>query len=158
MKAKICWDPAISAYRLQMPYEKFKTEKIVEFLKTNIPYDFRQWDPNTKIWTFTEPYFDGVLKFCNIIYTASEVATVTRQQVEQAQQGRSSSNLTKGGTTGLDADLSAFMRLIPFDAAQKAYRAAALAFHPDRNPQGTMENMSKLNMLWTRIEKELYKQ
>ena len=48
----------------------------------------------------------------------------------------------------IDQTLADFMKLLPFDAAQSAYRKAAIALHPDKG--GSMDSMSKLNVLWTK--------
>ena len=67
-KAMIWWDKDVSAYRLKLEHSGNILTKVVDFLKQNIPYDYRQWDPDTKIWTFTETYYDGVNKFCNVMF------------------------------------------------------------------------------------------
>lgn len=156
-KCVIFWDVKLSAYQLQMklgygPTEKLKLEKTVEFLKGAIPHSDRNWDPSTKTWTFTEKYLDGVQKFCVLIFGAQEVATLTRDKVE----GQSKS-ISVHGVNGIDTTLLDFMKLLPFEAAQAAYKRAALFLHPDR-PGGSMELMSKLNQAWSKIEREVYHQ
>ena len=47
------------------------------------------------------------------------------------------------------------MKLLPFDAAQSAYRKAALLLHPNKG--GDKEKMTRVNALWSRIENELYR-
>lgn len=159
-KAQLFWDSSVSAYRLKMHGDWSKTEKIVQFLKQQIPHSDRELkvdiDPKTNkkdyTWTFTEKYFDGTVKFLHIVFGAGEVAVVTRAQVEAAQQPR----VPIASGSPLGNICLEFMQTIPFEAAQKAYREAAIRCHPDRG--GNMEQMSKINALWTKIQKEIYGQ
>ena len=160
-KAQLFWDSTIQAYRLKMQGEWSKTEKIVEFLKKQIPHSDRNLDvkedPSTHkkdyTWTFTEKYFDGTVKFLELVFGKTEIAIITRQQVEAAQAPRSAmiSNSSPQATMCFE-----FLKAIPYEAAQKAYREAAIRCHPDRG--GNMEQMSTINALWTRIQKEIYGQ
>lgn len=159
-KASVFWDSSVQAYRLKMQGDYHKIEKCVEFLKAQIPHSDRELvvktDPNGKkdyTWTFTEKYYDGTLKFLQLIYGASEVASVTRQQVEAAQQPRMP--LSVNGNP-LAASCYEFLKALSYEDAQKAYRSAAIRLHPDRG--GDMEQMSKVNALWTKLQKELYGQ
>lgn len=150
-KCVIFWDIKIQAYQLQMKGDFQKIEKAVAFLKQAIPHSDRNWDPTSKTWTFTEKYLDGVQKFCVILFGGQEVACLTRDKVEGQ-----SKNISVSSTNTLDVALLTFMKLLPFEAAQAAYRRASLTLHPDRG--GDMESMTKLNQAWSRIEKEVYKQ
>ena len=149
-KCVIFWDVKIQAYQLQMKSDFGKIEKTVQFLKGAIPHSDRNWEPTTKTWTFTEKYLDGVQKFCVLIFGNQEVACLTRDKVE----GQSKISVSSSNT--LDSALLTFMKLLPFEAAQAAYRRASLALHPDRG--GDMESMTKLNQAWSKIEKEMYHQ
>lgn len=150
-KCQIWWDDSILAYRAKFPFK----QTVVEFLKKNIPHTERSWDESTKIWTFTESYLAGMTQFCQLVYGNSEVAVVTRQQTEQAKQPRQGISPSK--LTSTDAQLAEFMRLIPYEAAKAAYRQAAILLHPDKRG-GDMETMSKVNAIWTKIQKEVYGQ
>jgi hypothetical protein len=147
VKARIWWDSSIQAYKLQTT---FKPE-LVEFLKKQIPVSDRSWDNNTKIWTFTEGYLDGVRKLCILLYGNNDVAVLDRKTVE----GQSTRTVSVSNLNTLDTLCVQFVKLLPFDAAQSAYRKASLVLHPDR-PGGNMEKMSQLNTIWTRLEKELW--
>ena len=161
-KAQLFWDSSVQAYRLKMTGDWSKTEKIVEFLKKQIPHSDRNLDvvidpknPHKKdhTWTFTEKYFDGTVAFLHLIFGKSEVAIITRQQVEAAQQPRMP---LAASSNPLASAAFEFLKAIPFEAAQKAYREAAIRLHPDRG--GSMEKMAQVNSLWTKIEKEIYGQ
>jgi hypothetical protein len=160
-KAQLFWDSSVQAYRLKMQGEWSKTEKIVEFLKKQIPHSDRNLDvkedPSTHkkdyTWTFTEKYFDGTVKFLELVFGKTEIAIITRQQVEAAQQPRQG---IVSSSSPLHSAAYSFLKAIPFESAQKAYRDAAMRLHPDRG--GSMEKMAEVNALWTKLEKELYGQ
>ena len=151
-KAKVWWDPGVQAYRSSFPFK----QQVVDFLKGNIPHSDRSFDNQTKVWTFTEQYFDGMVKFLQLAYGTSEVATVSKLQYEQAQNAARSNTNAVRKLDSKDADLAEFMHLLPYEAAREAYRKASFILHPDKG--GDMEKMSKLNALWTRIQKEIYGQ
>ena len=161
-KAQLFWDTSVQAYRLKMHGDWAKTEKIVAFLKQQIPHSDRNLDvnidPKTQkkdyTWTFTEKYFDGTVKFLHLVFGSGEVAVITRAQVEAAQAPRLP--LSGAASNPTAQACYEFMKSIPFEAAQKAYREAAIRLHPDRG--GNMEQMSTVNALWTRIQKEIYGQ
>jgi hypothetical protein len=163
-KAQLFWDSKIEAYRLKIHGEWAKTEKIVNFLKTQIPHSDRSLDvvvdPNGKkdyTWTFTEKYFDGTVQFLRLVFNnPADIAIITRQQVEAAQQPRQAMQ-TSAGTPQAQMCYE-FMKAIPYEAARQAYRKAASLLHPDVNKTGDMGDMSQVNALWTRIEKEIYGQ
>jgi hypothetical protein len=138
-----------------------KIEKCVAFLKQQIPHSDRELivkeDPVTHkkdyTWTFTEKYYDGTVKFLHLIFGATEVACVTRAQVEAAQQPRMNMQTAGSPTASLCYE---FLKALTYEDAQKAYRSAATRLHPDRG--GDMEQMSRVNSLWTKLQKELYNQ
>ena len=150
-KCMIYWDVKVQAYQLQMKGDFSKIEKSVAFLKQHIPHSDRSWDPTSRTWTFTEKYLDGVQKFCTILFGQQEVACLTKDKVEGQ-----SKNISVNSTNTLDSALLTFMKLLPFEAAQAAYRKASMTLHPDRG--GDMESMTKLNQAWSKIEKEVYRQ
>lgn len=160
-KAQLFWDTSVSAYRLKMHGDWSKTEKIVDFLKKQIPHSDRNLDvqedatthKKNYTWTFTEKYFDGTVKFLHLVFGSGEVAVITRAQVEAAQQPRLP--LQQAGSPLANASYE-FLKAIPYEAAQKAYREAAIRLHPDRG--GDMEKMSTVNALWTKIQREIYGQ
>jgi len=149
-KCQVWWDDGVMAYRARFPFK----QQVVDFLKQQIPHSERSWDDQSKIWTFTEGYLTGTVEFFKIAFGNQEVAVVTREQTEKAKAARQQPGLVK--LTGIDAQLAEFMRLIPYEAARDAYRRAAIALHPDKG--GDMEKMSKINALWTKIQKEIYGQ
>jgi hypothetical protein len=160
-KCSLFWDTSIEAYRLKLQGDYTKIEKIVAFLKQQIPHSDRELiikeDPVTHrkdyTWTFTEKYYDGTIKFLNLVYGPTEVASVTRKQVEAAQQPRTP---VYSGGSPLANECLEFLKAIPFESAQKAYRDAAMRLHPDRG--GSMDKMAQVNALWTKLEKEIYGQ
>lgn len=142
---RIWWDTSVQAYRCATPYKA----EFVEALKLVIPTSKRSFDPSTKVWTFAEECLVGITALCARVWS-TKPNVLTRQQVENAQQ---SAVLSK--TSGVDVVIVEFFRLLPPEAAQAAYRKAAMLLHPDRG--GDMDKMSRLNAAWQRIEAEVYK-
>lgn len=140
---RIWWDTQVQAYRLTTPYH----QPFLEALKALIPYSDRSYDKETRIWTLTERYFKPVKELCETIWP-SAVTTVTKEQAQSAQSPKSVTLIK------IDEVIVQFFRMLPPDAAAKAYRHAAMLMHPDRG--GDMESMSKLNALWQRLETELF--
>lgn len=146
-KVTIWYDPKLDGYQLQSTWNS-NTEKFVNFLKTAIPVSDRSFDPQTKTWSFAKKYLDPVVQASKMYYGNHEVSVITEQQVKGATQ-------TVAAKQTIDQVMVEFMKLLPFDAAQSAFRKAAILLHPDRG--GDMEHMAKLNTLWDRLEKEIYK-
>jgi hypothetical protein len=158
---KIWWDVSVSAYRVATPYNK----QFVDLIKSLIPGSDRAYDPTSKMWTVTEKYLGPLQLLCeNVWKTKADV--VTKQEAEKAQgassqsSGSGSANGGRGqeitlNTNSIDLALARFMKIMPYDALQKAYRLAALELHPDAG--GDMAKMAELNSLWTRIKKEHFK-
>lgn len=150
---RIWWDTTVQAYRMASPYNA----TLVDSIKSQIPHSDRSYDPPTKIWTFVERQLtplQALLKLLNM-----QCVVITRQQAEQAASQQSNTNA--GGSASarnvkpLDTVIVEFVRLLPLDAAKKAYRAAAMDLHPDKQ-NGNNDKMQALNMAWDRIQKEVY--
>lgn len=149
---RIWWDTNVAAYRLTSPYSK----ELVDILKKKIPVSDRSFDPQTKIWTFTEQWLTPLTSLLKAF--SWQATVITRAQAEAASQGQSKTSSSPAKQSKLDDVLVQFVRLLPFEAAQSAYRKAAMLLHPDRGGTGSMEKMQALNVAWTRLEKELYGQ
>lgn len=141
--ARIWWDSSVSAYRMTVPFNA----AFVELFKSLIPHSDRNHNPESKIWTITEKYFDATRKL--IASTFGEPQVITREATEKASQP------PPVKTAPLDSVILQFAKLLPYEAMQKAYRAGALALHPDRG--GDMDKMASLNACWTRLETEYFK-
>jgi hypothetical protein len=146
---KIWWDTSVQAYRLVTPYNA----NFVELLKQLIPASDRLWDPQSKTWTVTERILAPTRQLVERIFK-SPAAFISREQAERAAASQPSAAAPIGKLSARDEVLLAFVRLLPYDAARRAYREAAQALHPDHG--GSMESMTQLNMLWTRLENEFY--
>ena len=143
---RIWWDKDVQAYYISTPYN----QNFVEFIKAAIPVGKRHWDPQTKIWMFSEEFLPPLLKLCQKVWGAGNVTVIDKFQVEKASATPSVQK------TKMEDVLADFIRLLPYDVALTAYRKAAMQLHPDRG--GDETKMSKLNTLWKRIQKELYQQ
>ena len=143
---RIWWDTSVSAYRVSFPYDKV----LVEFLSKQVPISDRHWDPTLKIWTCAERVLTPMLAFFKMLNITPSV--MTRQQVESQH----STGPVSQRVVPLDTVLCEFVRLLPYTAAQKAYRAAAMELHPDKGGDAT--KATSLNVVWARIAKEVYGQ
>lgn len=175
---KILWDNSVQAFRVSTPYNP----NFVELLKQIIPIADRVWDPQTKIWTLHEKYGVPIFELCKKIYGAASVQYMDRAAIAAAEaaanakfnQYQAAQQAQAGAWTNqyqapppprlpvrgdsLDVVLLNFVKLLPYDAAQAAYRKAAMALHPDKpENSGNSDRMSALNACWARIEAELYR-
>lgn len=147
---KIWWDADMQAYSVTSPYNK----GFVELLK-QIPASDRAYNDQTKTWHFSEKYLDFVKKAVDMAWPGSSPSVITKDQT-RAKTTSSSGTHRAPLAADIDTALAEFMKTLPYEAAAKAYKHAALLLHPDRG--GDMEKMAKLNSLWTRIQTEVYKQ
>jgi hypothetical protein len=139
---KIWWDLQVQAYRMVTPYNA----TFVEAIKKLLPASDREWDPNTKMWTFVEKYLDPMILLVEQQFHCT--ATVLRR----IDAERASTPPSRVVNSKMDTLITQFFKLLPFDAVEKAYKVAALTLHPDRG--GDMSKMSELNAMWDRIRKE----
>src|SRR5580700_10188551 len=146
-QVRVWWDTSVQAYRLTSSFNK----ALIEGLKKSIPASNRSFDDVSKIWTITENYLQPLQNLFKFIGVHATVITKAQAEAAQQSQPRSNNSPVTSRSATLDNVLVAFMRSLPFDAAQAAYRKATMLLHPDRNPQSTMDTMSTLNATWTRI-------
>jgi hypothetical protein len=144
---RIWWDTSVSAYRMASPYNA----ALVDAIKAQIPISDRSYDPATKIWTFVERVLTPLQALLKMI--GAQATVITKQQAEAASQQSQAGSTQRG--VPLDQVIIEFVKLCPPAAMTKAYRAAALELHPDRN-SGNSDKMSRLNTAWDRIQKEVY--
>jgi len=150
IKCRIWYDTATGAYVLSSSY----TQKFIDALKLLIPAGSRdrEYDPSTKFWYFAEPYGEMVRQLAEKFFGVGAVSFTSKTVAQQAasQQAKLAS-----ARSPIDACVVEFFRLLSYEAAKKAYRQASIELHPDR-PNGDAVKMSRLNELWSRIEKEVY--
>jgi hypothetical protein len=146
IKCKLWWDNSVGAYRISTPY----SPQFVDYIKASIPGSDRAYDKATHYWTFSEKYFKQVEDVIKKLWPTEHV-------IISHAQAQSASAPPALARTAITTAIEEFFLLLPFDAANAAYRKAALELHPDREG-GNMEKMSKLNALWDRIKKEVFKQ
>ena len=145
---RIWWDVDAEAYRMITPFNAaFKA-----LFEQVLPASARSFDYDSKIWTFQEQYLTKVSELVKKLWTVEPVV-VSKEQAQKA----STAGVGNATTNPLDKVIVDFVRMIPYEAMQQAYRRAAMLMHPDRNPQASMDEMSKMNASWQRLEKELYK-
>ena len=148
-QARLWWNSSISAYHFVSPYN----EALKDALLKAIPASDRNWNPQARVWTITERYADPLRNLLTVM--GVNHTYVSKTQVEAAQQtaSRTSAN-TASGLHKIDDVKCDFIKALPYEAALKAYRHAAILLHPDRGGDAT--RMSALNIAWQRIEKEVY--
>ena len=160
IKCRIWWDQNLDAYTVSSSYNT----KLVDSLKQFIPSGSRDFDPTTKFWHIKEQYGEFVRQVAESSFGVGSVSFTSKNVTQQSQNGPSAYsgpkyNQQSVATTSLqttDDCLIAFMSLLPYDAAKKAYIVASTTLHPDK-PTGDGQKMSRLNELWTRLEKEFFK-
>jgi hypothetical protein len=158
IKCRIWWEESSQSYVVSCSYKP----GFVDSVKQLIPSGSRTYDPNTKFWNVTEQYGEFLRKLAETAFGVGCVSFTSRNVTQQAgassqQRAYSGSTnpLTSNGNATTEDCVVAFMNLVPYDAAKRAYLLAAQSHHPDKG--GDAQKMSRLNELWTRIEKEFYK-
>jgi hypothetical protein len=144
---RIWWDIDVQGYKIMSPY----IEPLVKFLKANIPVSDIQLDDRTNTWTFHErqlPVIQAYLDFLKI-----KPNLTTRQQAE-ANARRAGAN-SSSSKSAIDLAILEFYKLIPFNAALRAYREAQMSVHPDKG--GDPDVAARLNAAWDRMKREVYK-
>jgi hypothetical protein len=157
IKARIWWDETSQSYAASWPYN----EKFLETLKSLIPSGDRTLDGTTKIWYVQEKYGLFLRQLAEssfgtgcVSFTSKDVTQQARAYQSQARGAQGSYLQTSSGTT--EDCIVAFFTLLPYNAAKRAYLQASQELHPDK-PSGDAVKMTKLNELWSRIEKEFFK-
>lgn len=169
--ARLIYEPSLQGYSLSFSYNK----DIVEFIKKAIPSHKRTTSgPPDWTWYFGSEYFDlikllfdGHREYTLTIVSEDEV----KKKLEEAQSNQSS---WAPSQYSIDAELQKFYGLLSYvdtnngasftldqvknltrNEAVKAYRKAALVYHPDKN-QGDGSKMSELNSTWAILKEGYY--
>ena len=141
---RIWWDSTLQGYCITSPY----AAPFVDAIKSLIPSSDRIFFQDQRMWCFSEKYLAAIISLCEAIWGKGSVVTITKAQ---SRQTTSSAPMAKASLAEVATD---FLRVLPYEAAQKAYRHAAMMLHPDRG--GDMTRMTQLNTTWERIRKEIY--
>src|SRR5437867_1043938 len=105
----------------------------------------RQFAADDKVMgmdTIAEDYLEVVVDLCDDLNVP--IVVVTRRKAER-EPWQNYQPATSQYAYSLDDVLVEFMKLLPFDAAQSAYRKAALLLHPNKG--GDKEKMTRVNAL-----------
>lgn len=155
----ITWDNVTNAaYKLKFDNigkHWDKVQPIIDLIKTSIGSSDREYEPETKTWYISEKHITSIKEICEQIPDFDVIYVAKPDQV------RATAFHSK------ESDYAEFKRLISFahitfedttdlDVALKIYRKAALALHPDRNPEMASE-MSALNEVWSRLKVSYFK-
>ena len=167
--ARLIYEPSLQGYSLSFSYNK----DIVEFIKKAIPSNKRTYDPASYTWYFGSEYFDlikllfdGHCEYTLTIVSEDEV----KKKLEEAQRTQSSWHpaqysiddelqkfiiLLLPVTVGKNGDFTKEVKNWTKNDATKAYRRAAMFYHPDRN-NGDGSKMSELNSTWAILKEGYY--
>jgi hypothetical protein len=154
---RVWWDQSVSAYRMTSAFNA----ALVDALKRFIPASDRSFDPATKIWTFVERQLTPLQSLFTTLNIKPTIVTRAQCEAQQAQSHQAASASASAGNVNvtsqrasLDAVMIQFVQLLPYDAARFAYRKAIAEMHPDAG--GNAADASTLNVVWSRLEKDVY--
>ena len=142
-KAKIWWDFLEKRYWISFDYH----QGFVDFLKAAIPKRARKYDPASRAWNFGRAYLAVVEA------KATELFPDLNVEREPPRKMKARAPRTEV-FDNRDFTVLEFFNALPRDAMKAAYKKAATLCHPDRG--GTHEEMTYLNELWDRLQKDFY--
>lgn len=160
--ASIVWDNIIQAYRVNFSYNK----AIVDLLKSTIPASDRDYKPKENhTWVIHEKYFEPIRELLEAKFGKHNVNILEKEESQQKWE-EFNNYIFQAKAINYSDEITKFVGLlreagIQFDIncsdgklALKAYRRAAMFFHPDRNPDFAGK-MSELNSTFQNL-KEFY--
>lgn len=150
IKCTIIWDDGPrQVYTLTcVPVPSF-----INLLKATIPASQRTYDPQTKIWCFSEEWGPKIAVAATGFFEQNQIKFTSKEVVQR----KNKSNIPAGTDVNklpMTDVIAGFIKLLSKNALKSAYRTAAMELHPDRQG-GDQSKMAQLNTLWTRIEAEL---
>lgn len=148
----IWWDCDVNAYRMVTPYN----ENFLALIKQLVPSSDRLWDEpkGSKQWTITERYLENVRQLAERLFK-TQATVVNRAQAEAKRASQSTSGAATAKHDPADQAIIKFFRLLPYEAARKAYILGAAQLHPDKG--GSLDMMTEFNATWQHIEREVFK-
>lgn len=159
VQVSITWDQITNAaYKLRFDNigkNWAKVEPIITLIKTSIASSDREYEPETKTWYISEAKITQIKDICDAI---PDFEVIFVEKPDQVRATKFHSH---------ESDYAEFKRLVSFAHIQfddttdlavaiKVFRKAALALHPDRNPEMANE-MSALNEVFTRLKGSYFK-
>lgn len=154
IKTRIWWDPKVGSYIVSSVGYSAQLQKLVDALKQFIPSGSRDYDPASKFWYIKEQYGDFIRQAAESAFGVGSVSFVSKTVAEQQQSYSQTPQLRQ--QTPTQQAMSDFVELLPYEAAKKAYLLACQQLHPDK-PTGDAQKMARLNEVWERLEKEVYR-
>ena len=157
------WVPELDAYKVILPLTDVRTEFLKPFLQEKIPPGICTYDPEEKVWYWTEDVLDTMMGIFKKIFSNCRFNIVSKEDVNKYNQGSHhvvvmsiEQVLDKFYSLLETAGLKPNRKEMELVKVKKWYQRAALYFHPDRNPSGARE-MSDLNEAWTNLKKVYFK-
>ena len=151
-QVKIIYDSSVQAYKVRVPYSK----EFLDAMRQLIPVANRMWDPLTKTWTVSEAFGLPIKSLCDRVWGSTSVMFIDASAASTNQARTGTQTPVVRRTAPLDEVLLTFVKLLPYNAARKAYLFAAQELHPDKQG-GDSTKMTSINAAWTRIEQEFYR-
>ena len=150
-QVKIIYDSSVQAYKVRVPYSK----EFLDAMRQLIPVANRMWDPLTKTWTVSEAFGLPIKSLCDRVWGSTSVMFIDAAHQQSHSANQTQTPIVRRNAP-LDEVLLTFVKLLPYNAARKAYLFAAQELHPDKQG-GDSTKMTSINAAWTRIEQEFYR-
>jgi DnaJ-like protein len=174
-EATLIYEEAIASYCFQ--FTKGFNKSVIDIIKAGIPTNERTTTgPPERKWYFAEKYFNLVklaldgAGFTIKIITKEDIEKLRQEQAKHQEEAKQ--YYMKPAGVSIDEELQKFYKLIVppeicpiinFEQiknwtkteAVKAYRRAAMFYHPDRNPNAAKQ-MSELNSTWAVLKDAYY--
>jgi hypothetical protein len=126
----------------------------MNFIKST-PYGEYTYDPDNKVWYFTEKYLTQVRSLIDAFGKSIFILTFTEKPpVNHSFSSKiiSIENYLQKFRNLTGEDISQ----LDYNTAKKVYRRVCMKFHPDRNPEFA-NTMSSINEVWSELEEVHFK-
>jgi hypothetical protein len=132
---------------LVTPYRR----AFVDALKGYIPAHFREWDPDSRTWTLIPPYDVTGMRLAREHFGTVEMLAPSTGGTDH----RLYDCLRRVQEEHPDYATLHLLPDAPVDVVKGAYRALALALHPDHAGPSTHERMVRINASYARLSAAL---
>jgi hypothetical protein len=160
VNVNLSWSTLVGAYELKFDnaFNQWdKVQAIISWIKMTIPAGLeRDYDPDTKVWTIHEKWFNDLKK---VLETVSEFNFNIFEKPTNNGQGQTKFVPLKVYTDLFQFATNQDVMQMEFKDAQRAYRLAAMRMHPDRHPEDESAGlrMSEFNEAWDVIKERHFK-
>lgn len=149
----LAWDNALGAYNLRFgsTNQWDAIQGVITFIKQTIPWNERDYTPETKTWGIHEKHADNLKIMLENIRVFKFVFI---KKPDNAQSFASSNLIHVDKYKKIFKDITNNDITDDYAACKSIYRKACLRLHPDRNPNNAQiaQQMSSLNEAWFNLE------